>query len=105
MRTRAITVLAAVLLAGASHSALAQTEGSCRGDARNLDRELTLRSGQMSAHDRVLAEQRLGRASGLCAQDSGRGSAQLEELRRDMVQQALKPPLNSPSGVPGAPRH
>lgn len=71
--------------------ALAQTEGYCRGDAHSLDRELALRSGQMSATDRLQAEQRLSRARGDCTLDAPRAQQDLERLRRDIIQQATRP--------------
>lgn len=93
-------VLAWLLLLSAP--ALAQSEGFCIGEARSLDRELTLRGGQMSANDRLLAEQRLSRARGQCQQDAPRAQQDLEQLRRDMVQQATRPPaltVPPPSGL------
>ncbi|MCR6629782.1 MAG: hypothetical protein NVV74_06860 [Magnetospirillum sp.] len=72
--------------------ALAQAqEGNCRGQARSLEREMTLNADRMTAGERVQAEQRLSRADGLCAQDSRRASQDLEQLRRDMVLQTNRP--------------
>lgn len=90
-------VLTACLLAAAP--ALAQSDAMCRGDVRNLQREMTLNSDRLSPGDRVLAEQRLSRAEGLCSQDSPRARQDLEQLRRDMVQQATRP-----GDLPGLPR-
>lgn len=91
-------VLTGVVLLGVL-PARASDAGMCRGDVRNLDREMTLRADRLSPTDRVLAEQRLSRAEGLCAQDSTRARQDLEQLRRDMVQQATRP-----GDVPGLPR-
>ncbi|MGE5516513.1 MAG: hypothetical protein ACM31D_11910 [Bacteroidota bacterium] len=90
-------VLVVCLLAAAP--ALAQSDAMCRGDVRNLDRELTLNADRMSPTDRALSQQRLSRAEGLCAQDSTRARQDLEQLRRDMVQQATRP-----GDLPGLPR-
>lgn len=90
-------VLAACLLLAVP--ALAQSEGMCRGDVRNLQREMTLNGERLSPTDRVQAEQRLSRAEGLCFQDSARARQDLEQLRRDMVQQATRP-----GDLPGLPR-
>lgn len=79
--------------------ALAQSEGLCRGDARNLQREMTLNGDRLSPTDRVQAEQRLSRAEGLCFQDSTRARQDMEQLRRDMVQQATRP--RDLPGLPG----
>jgi hypothetical protein len=86
-----LMVLAAVVVAS---PALAQSSGSCLGDARSLERELTLNGSRLSPSDRAQAEQRLSRGQGLCFQDAPRASQDLEQLRRDMVQQALRPPAN-----------
>lgn len=88
----------AALLLFAAFPALAQSTGSCQGSARSLERELTLNADRMAPSDRVLAEQRLSRSRGLCFQDAPRASQDLEQLRRDMVQQATRPPA-----VPGTP--
>lgn len=99
-------ILAALL---AATPALAQSDGSCRGDARNVDRELALRADRLSPGERLQAQQRLSRAEGLCSQnstqDSVRAGQDLEQLRRDMVQQATRP-SGLPPGLPppGPPR-
>lgn len=89
-------VLVACLLA--APAALAQSDAMCRGDVRNLQREMTLNNQRLSPTDRVQAEQRLSRAEGLCFQDSTRARQDLEQLRRDMVQQATRP-----GDLPGLP--
>lgn len=89
-------VFVACLLVAAP--ALAQSEGMCRGDVRNLQREMTLNGDRLSPSERVQAEQRLSRADGLCFQDSTRARQDLEQLRRDMVQQATRP-----GDLPGLP--
>lgn len=78
--------------------AVAQTEGFCQGDAHSVDRELTQRGGQLSATDRLVAEQRLSRARGQCSQDAPRAQQDLEQLRRDILQQATRP-----DDLPGLP--
>lgn len=78
--------------------AVAQSEGFCWGDAHSLDRELALRGDQLSANDRLLAEQRLSRARGQCTQDAPRAQQDLEQLRRDIIQQATRP-----GELPGVP--
>lgn len=85
--------LACLLLAT---PALAQSDGGCRGSARDVERELALRGNTMSAADRLQAEQRLSRTEGLCNQDAPRAGQDLEQLRRDIIQQATRPP-----GLPG----
>lgn len=97
-------VLAALL---AASPALAQSDAACRGDARNADRELALRADRLSPGERLQAQQRLSRAEGLCSrnspQDSARAGQDLEQLRRDMVQQATRPPALPPGVLPPGP--
>lgn len=90
-----IAVLAAL---AAATPALAQSTGSCQGSARSAERELTLNADRLSPSDRVQAEQRLSRSQGLCFQDAPRATQDLEQLRRDMTQQATRPPA-----MPGTP--
>ncbi|MGE5475766.1 MAG: hypothetical protein ACM3Q1_03865 [Bacteroidales bacterium] len=88
-----LRVVLAHLLVGllAATPALAQSDTFCRGDVRNAERELALRGDRLSATDRVQAQQRLSRAEGLCFQDSTRARQDLEQLQRELVQQATRP--------------
>lgn len=87
MTIRAVT---AALLALAAPAA-AHADSLCRGDVRNVDRELTLRGQQLSPMDRAVAEQRLSRTEGLCDRDAPRAQQDLEQIRRDIIQQATRP--------------
>ncbi|HLO78494.1 MAG TPA: hypothetical protein VK196_18720 [Magnetospirillum sp.] len=71
--------------------AFAQTEGACRGAGRETELELSLRSEQLSPQDRIQAQQRLTQAEGLCFREPPRASQDLDQLRRDIIQQATRP--------------
>ena len=96
-----LVVLAALVAAA---PAWAQSEGACRSSARDVERELVLRGDKLSSTDRLVAEQRLSLGEGLCTRDSGRADRDLEQLRRDIIQQANRPPAVPPPGAlpPGA---
>lgn len=94
MSLRAVTASLLLLAAPVAASA----DGLCRGDVRNVDRELTLRGQQLSPMDRAVAEQRLSRTEGLCDRDAPRAQQDLEQIRRDIIQQANRP--GDPSWLP-----
>lgn len=80
----------------------AAADPSCQMDARNLDRELTLRGQELSPADRAAAELRLNRNQGLCDRDPQQAQHDLEQLRRDIIQQATRPddaPGLPPTGI------
>lgn len=78
-----------MLLAAAP--AWAQSESWCRGDARNLERDLIYNGDKLPSSDRLLMERRLNNAERLCGTDSTTARSDLEELRRDMILQAERP--------------
>lgn len=94
----------AVMLIALATPGWAQSATQCRGDARNLQRDLAVQGGNMTPDQRLRAQQRLGAGEALCVQDPRRGSSDLEQFRRDMVQQAQRPPTGpSPSPLGGSP--
>lgn len=93
--------LVTVTLAAVYAPAWGQSDSLCRGAARDMERDLTLRGGQMSAQDRILMERRLSDSSSLCARDPGRASSDLEQMRRDLTLQAQRPPAGTPPGSQG----
>ncbi|MBC7908151.1 MAG: hypothetical protein H7Y60_15600 [Rhodospirillaceae bacterium] len=86
--TRVWAVLAVLLTTSAWAS-----ESWCQGDARNLQRDLILNGNQLPPSDRLLMERRLNNAEGMCSMDSNRARSDLENLRRDMILQAERPPV------------
>jgi hypothetical protein len=77
--------------------AWAQSESWCRGDARSLERDLTYNGSQLPPNDRLLMERRLNNAERMCSTDSSHARSDLENLRRDMILQAERPPVGGGS--------